>query len=155
MCMLPKAICRVNEIPIKIPMMYFTKLEEIFQKFTCNHKRPCVATVILGKKNKIGVITLPSIKLCSREYISSRLEVSLRAFSSLKWIQLVFCMTVYDVNYSRKSFLNCLLHFYLYLALLSLGYNQAQSWYFLEINIRTLILGAVFSQVKNIKESHH
>ena len=84
MCMLPKAICRVNEIPIKIPMMYFTKLEEIFQKFTCNHKRPCVATVILGKKNKIGVITLPSIKLCSREYISSRLEVSLRAFSSLK-----------------------------------------------------------------------
>ena len=37
---LPKAIYRVNTIPIKIPMSYFTELEQIFQKYFWNHKGP-------------------------------------------------------------------------------------------------------------------
>ena len=43
-------------------MMYFITLEQIFQKFIWNHKRPHIATAIL-KKNKVGVIMLPNIKL--------------------------------------------------------------------------------------------
>ena len=43
-------------------MMYFTKLEQIFQKFIWNHKRSCIATVIL-RKNIVGGITLLNIKL--------------------------------------------------------------------------------------------
>ena len=66
MSMLPKAVYRFNTFPIKIPLAYLTDLKQMFKKFIWNHKRPQIASVILRKKNKLGEITTPDIKLYFR-----------------------------------------------------------------------------------------
>ena len=55
MSIIPKAIYRFSAIPIKILIVYFIDVEQIFQKFIWNYKWPWLATAIRHEEEIKGM----------------------------------------------------------------------------------------------------
>ena len=66
MTILPNVIYRFNVIPIKLPMAFFTELEQKNSQFIWKNKRPQIAKAVLRKKNGAREIKLSDFRLYNK-----------------------------------------------------------------------------------------
>ena len=78
MTILPNVIYIFSEIPIKLPMAFFTELEQKISQFIWKHKRPQIAKAVLRKKNGVGLYYGLYFKLYFRLYYKATVIKTVR-----------------------------------------------------------------------------
>ena len=67
MAILPKVLYRFNAIPIKIPKMYLTEIEQAIMKFIWKNKKPRIAKAILSRMSEAVSIAIPNLHSITKQ----------------------------------------------------------------------------------------